>query len=339
MLGHPSAQNPTMTSHMVQSKARALLGPARHTRSLPSLPNSDLISCFSLLHRLLPSATAASPLFLRLQEWASTSGFCTCLFSLAQFRPSQRAPALAGPLNPTPDSFYSPPCFIFSLSLPNLLKFYKLCLCFILSYWLSFSRRQEIFVSFLHYWVLPLPQTVPGTQLFNRWVNTPGSGSGSLVRAQKRKVVALQTWWNWALEEKKTRVGGGEPRKQAPRDEGLPYGPQDFLSIWHTARPQQPLGNIVAMNTLSLDWRNLKKEWGKNNQSCWFQNLPITSGYPGVCHLGAPLLGHFFLYYLNENTSNLVGHKLWEVQWLPQRIDQTLSQFPLKVMLHSCLKI
>ena len=61
---------------------------------------------------------------------------------------------------------------------------------------------------------------------------------------------------------------GGEPRKQAPRDEGLPYVPQDFLSIWYMARPQQPLGNIVAMNTLSLDLRNLKKEWGKTNQSC-----------------------------------------------------------------------
>ena len=112
----------------------------------------------------------------------------------------------------------------------------------------------------------PLPQTVPGTQLFNKWVNTPGSGSGSLVRAQKRKVELHRRRDGTGLWRK--RRHGGEPRKQAPRDEGLPYVPQDFLSIWYMARPQQPLGNIVAMNTLSLDLRNLKKEWGKTNQSC-----------------------------------------------------------------------
>lgn len=102
-----------MTSHMVQSKARSLPSPARQSWLRPS--PAPFWPHFLLFPPTSAPAPEVSPLLLRCQQWASTSCFCTCLSSLSKFRPSQRSLALASPINPTPDSFHSLPCLIFTL--------------------------------------------------------------------------------------------------------------------------------------------------------------------------------------------------------------------------------
>ena len=91
-------------------------------------------------------------------------------------------------LNPITDS--SIPFSLFPpLSLPKIPIFYVLCLLYFYPICcLSTSiPRSHGFSSLLFTAESPLPQTVPGPQFFDKWVNTAGSGSRSVVRAQRKE--------------------------------------------------------------------------------------------------------------------------------------------------------
>ena len=177
MLGQHSAQNPPTAPHMVQSKARSLPSPARQSWFRPS--PAPFWPHFLLFPPTSAPATEVSPLLLRCQQWASTSGFCTCLSFLSKFRPSQRSLALASPINPTPDSFYSPPCLI--LTLYHCLTYESFTYCiFALFYLFIFCLFQasKRFLSLFFITESSLPQIVPGIQLCNKWVNPQALGVG-----------------------------------------------------------------------------------------------------------------------------------------------------------------
>lgn len=134
--------------------------------SFPTFP-SHLCSC----HRGLPTPAQvpAVSIYLRLLY----------LPFLPKFRPSQRSLTLASPINPTPDSFYSPPCLI--LTLYHCLTYESFTYCiFALFYLFIFCLFQvsKRFLSLFFITESSLPHIVPGIQLCNKWVNPQALGVG-----------------------------------------------------------------------------------------------------------------------------------------------------------------